>query len=231
MSSAQKDPVIAIDGPSGVGKSSTAKRIAVDLQLLYLDTGAMYRAITYAWHQSSKAENLLNNPTWLQGQKIDFDANATLHLNGQPLKHDLRTAQVTADVSMVSAQAEVRDYCTNLQRQIGRQRPSILDGRDIGTVVFPNAFLKIFLTASQSVRAERRWLELGGENASISLAQVEQDLITRDRKDASRAIAPLKKAEDAIEVCTDHQTIEAVVDRIKVLASVHAARYAMEAFL
>lgn len=222
MSTPPKDPVIAIDGPSGVGKSTTAKRIADIFDLLYLDTGAMYRAVTYAWHQAGKAPAAFANPAWLATLHIDFDAHATLHLNQQPLSDALRTAEVTNDVSLVSADAHVRDYCTQLQRRIGSQRPSILDGRDIGTVVFPNAFLKVFLTASQPVRAERRWLELGGEQAPLSKKQVQQDLVARDRKDASREIAPLKKADDAVEVSTDHQSIEEVVQKITELAKYHA---------
>jgi cytidylate kinase len=224
MSAKQKDPVIAIDGPSGVGKSTTAKRLAQQFDLLYLDTGAMYRAVTYAWHQAGAKDEAFADPQWLNTLTIDFAPQATLLLNGQPLTQELRTQAVTKDVSLVSANGAVREHCTRRQREIGRSRPSILDGRDIGTVVFPNAYLKIFLVASQKVRAQRRWLELGGPEASVSQEQVQQDLVERDRKDASRAIAPLKKAEDAVEVNTDHKSIEQVVDHIAELVKQHDIR-------
>ena len=157
-----REMVIAIDGPSGVGKSTTAQRIAAELGWLYLNTGSMYRAVTLAWLQAGAEPDRFRDVAWLKQLEIDFDQAGSIRLAGQAVAEEVRSARVAAEVSMVSADPEVRRISTEQQRRIGLSRPSILDGRDIGTVVFPDAFLKIFLVASEKVRAHRRWLQLGG---------------------------------------------------------------------
>ena len=207
--------IIAIDGPSGVGKSSVSKQLAKALGWTYLDTGATYRAVTLAWLRSDRKVERLADGAWLAGLDIDFREGA-VYLNGEDVSQAIRTEEVTAQVSLVSAQPGVRTDLTRLQRKIGNLRPCILDGRDIGTVVFPDAFLKVFLTAGEAVRARRRWAQLGGERSGRNFEQVLEDQRVRDRKDASRSLAPLKKADDAWELDTDtydQDQVAALIER------------------
>lgn len=210
--------VIAIDGPSGVGKSSVSKQLAGEIAWTYLDTGAMYRAVTLAWIRAGQDPELLKNSAWLQGLDLDFD-QGTVMLQGQALHSEIRTPQVTSAVSEVAAVPEVRQALTELQRQIAKRRPCILDGRDIGTVVFPQAFLKVFLTADPQVRARRRWLQLGGAKSGQTEAAVLADQLRRDTFDSERETAPLKQADDAWVVQTDTMNKDQVVAHI--LAEVH----------
>ena len=215
--------VIAIDGPSGVGKSSVARQLAARLGWTYLDTGAMYRTVTLAWLRSGHQESVLRDSSWLGTLKMDFDEKHIL-LNGQQVNKAIRTQEVTAKVSLVAATAEVRSYLTEMQRTIARRRNCILDGRDIGTVVFPDAFLKIYLVASEQVRARRRWLQLGGESSPMSLEEVLMDQARRDHEDTSRAVAPLKKADDAHPLNTDNLDQNEVVQKILAEANARLTR-------
>lgn len=194
--------MIAIDGPSGVGKSSVSKALATGLQWTYLDTGAMYRTVTLAWLRTGDTNCCYQDPCWLNELVLDFQGSH-ITLAGEDVSVPIRHVEITSHVSKVSADPNVRTFLTTMQRSIAGRRPCILDGRDIGTVVFPDAFFKVFLTASAEVRAERRWLQMGGDKASQSLDEVRQDQESRDFKDSSRATAPLCKAEDAFLVYSD----------------------------
>lgn len=196
------DKVIAIDGPSGVGKSSVSKDLAARLGWTYLDTGAMYRSVTLAWMRSGKDGDGFGDPQWLAGLDLDFDGSKVL-LDGEDISSDIRKPKVTQNVSKIAADPTVREHLTTLQRQMASRRPCILDGRDIGTVVFPQAFFKAFLKASPRVRAERRWLQLGGEDSGVSLDTILEEQEARDKLDSSRETAPLRQASDALVVQTD----------------------------
>lgn len=206
--------VIAIDGPSGVGKSTVAKALAKRLNWTYLDTGATYRAVTLAWLEAGREAGLPTQDAWLRQLAVDFQAGDIL-LQGRVVNDAIRSAEVTANASFISAQAAVRSFLTDLQRQIAGERPCVLDGRDIGTVVFPNAFLKVFLTADDAVRAERRWRQLGAAQANESLDEILTALKERDRKDSTRALAPLKAADDAWRLATDNLNQTEVIDAIE----------------
>ena len=194
--------VIAIDGPAGVGKSSVSRRLAEALGWTYLDTGAMYRALTLAWLEAGGSEELLADADWIAGRNLDMAEDRVL-LDGRDVSEAIREARVNAQVSLVAAAPKVRANLTAMQRRIGDRRPCVLDGRDIGTVVFPDAFFKVFLTASDEVRARRRWLQEGGEQGQHDLAEILADLRRRDQIDSSRALAPLRQAPDALAVDTD----------------------------
>ncbi|MDR2579587.1 MAG: (d)CMP kinase [Fibromonadaceae bacterium] len=199
--------IIAIDGPSGTGKSTTAKLIAKELGYTYLDTGAMYRAV--AWVAESMG-------TWSVGHNISFNEKNQILINGANRESEIRDPKISAVVSKYSALPEVREFLTKKQREIGSMQPCVLDGRDIGTVVFPNAKHKFFLTADYKTRAARRLLELqnSGKAEGETLESVEKNLRERDAADTNRSIAPLAKAKDAIEIDTSHLTIQQQVQKI-----------------
>lgn len=215
MDSNSSFTIIAIDGPSGTGKSTTAKLVAAQLGFTYLDTGAMYRAVTYAAHESGI---LPSDPQglnqFLQRTPIGFDSQNRITIHGVLRESEIRTPLVNEWVSHYSAVPEVRAAMTTLQRAVGQQQNCVLDGRDIGTVVFPNAQYKFFLTTDHQVRAQRRLSELLAKGESVTLQQVEQNLQERDRIDANRATAPLRKAPDAIEIDTTHYSIEQQVQKV-----------------
>ena len=206
--------VIAIDGPSGVGKSTVARLLARRLGWTYLDTGAMYRTVTLAWMHSGTESPTYNDPQWLDALDLDFQEER-IYLDGTEVGDAIRAPEVSARVSEPAACPRVRAHLTDMQRRIAGKRPCILDGRDIGTVVFPDAFFKVFLKASARVRAERRWLQMGGEAAAQTLDEVQRDLEARDRADSSRETAPLRQAEDAFAVDTDRHSVEGVVDLLE----------------
>ena len=217
-----RQPIIAIDGPAGAGKSTVTRRVAEQLGLLYLDTGAMYRAVTWLVMDSGIAVD--DEPaiaSLVQDVVIDLIPSDSskipigVYINGQEVTKVIRTPEVTANVSAVAAQAAVRQELVKAQQLCGAKGGVIAEGRDIGTNVYPDADLKIFLTASVAERARRRSLDLknqGQEN--IDLEQLQRDIQARDEKDSSRVIAPLRKADDAIEVITDGLTIEEVIEKI-----------------
>jgi len=205
---------IAIDGPSGAGKSTIAKRVAKLLGIDYIDTGAMYRAIGYKILQNriglmdKEALQLL-----LAKTEIDFTAG-NIVLDGEIVNDKIRTPEISKMASDASALPEVREKLVALQRKMGQAKSVVMDGRDIGTNVLTDAEYKFFMTASSAERANRRWLELSEKGESADLAQVEADIIQRDHNDSTRALNPLKKAEDAMELDTTGMTIEEVTQKI-----------------
>ena len=212
----KKHIIIAIDGPSGTGKSTTAKIVAKDLGITYLDTGAMYRAITFAALEKGVAPtDKAGIDQLLQSTKIRFDDNNQIVINGINREKEIRGKQVSEAVSPYSAIPEVRSVLTQWQREIAGERSCILDGRDIGTVVFPSADFKFFLVTDLKVRAERRYQECLQKGIAMTLEEIEKNLAERDRIDSSRATAPLKKADDAIEIDTTQLSIEQQVKKIE----------------
>lgn len=218
-----KKIIIAIDGNSGCGKSSTAKAIARELQYIYIDTGAMYRAVTLFFIQHDvDLQNDRDVSEALKEIDISFEYNMSsgkneTYLNGKNVEYDIRQMDVSNLVSPVSEISAVRRKLVEQQRRMGKTRGVVMDGRDIGTVVFPDAELKIFMTASLEVRAERRRLELQEKGVEVDLKEVIENLHNRDRIDSSRNDSPLKKADDAIEIDTSNLTFDEQVQKILVL--------------
>ena len=207
-----KKIVLAIDGPAGSGKSTTAKLVALALGYRYIDTGAMYRAVTLKVLQNNISESDEEKiSSLLATTSVEFmNVNETLKvlLDGNDVTDAIRSIEVTNAVSAVSAIDSVRKKMVDLQRQMGNDGGVVLEGRDIGTVVFPNAELKIFLTASVEERAKRRQNELRTAGINIRKEDVSKQLVVRDTKDSSRIISPLVKATDAIELDTSNITID-----------------------
>ena len=218
----KRQPIVAIDGPAGAGKSTVTRRLAHKLGLLYLDTGAMYRAVTWLVMESGIAmsdgeaiANLLQDLDLKLISPNGAELPTQVLVNGREVTNAIRTLEVTANVSEIASKASVREKLVEMQQQWGKKGGLIAEGRDIGTHVFPDAELKIFLTASVAERARRRWQDLqnqGQEN--IDIKQLERDIQQRDERDSNRAIAPLKKADDAIELVTDNLAIDEVVAKI-----------------
>lgn len=222
-----RQPIIAIDGPAGAGKSTITRRVAKQLDLLYLDTGAMYRAVTWLVMNAKVAlDDTDAIANLIKGVKIDLIPRTTPHLpvevyiNKKEVTQAIRTPEVTASVSTISAQAAVRKELVKIQKNYGMEGGIIAEGRDIGTNVFPDAELKIFLTASPQERAKRRLQDLHNQGyEDIDLQQLEQEIVKRDYQDSNRAIAPLKKADDAVEIVTDNLSIEEVIEKVVALYS------------
>ncbi len=217
-------PLIAIDGPAGAGKSTVARAVAAQLQLLYLDTGAMYRAITWLALQKGipldDAEQLtrLAAETHLSLQSGTSPTEPTrIWANGEELTHVIRSPEVTRWVSQVSAVPGVRQELVKRQRLIGRDGGAVLEGRDIGTHVFPDAELKVFLTASVQERAQRRQHQLEAQGQRVTLEELTEQIQQRDRYDSERPISPLRPAPDAILINTDHMSQSEVEDKIVTL--------------
>jgi len=213
----QKFIIIAIDGPAASGKSTLAKYLADKLGYLYVDTGAMYRAITfYALENNiSEDESLVIEATKSINLKLDYCNGITrVYIDGKDITNSIRTPRVNSKVSDISKIKEVRTELVKHQQRFGENNNLIVEGRDTTTVVFPNADLKIFLTANVSERARRRHLEFREKGISISPEEVESSIRNRDRIDSSRSVSPLTRAEDAIEVDTTNLTIEQEIDRI-----------------
>lgn len=209
---------IAIDGPSGAGKSTIAKAIAKKIQYVYVDTGALYRTIALAIIRKGidvkDSENVAQNLEGLDVKLGYSDGAQRVYLNGEDVSELIRTPEISMGASAVSAIPKVREYLFSLQKNIAEQNDILMDGRDIGTVVLPNADVKIFLTASAEKRAERRFKELQEKGDTSTYQQVLEDIIQRDYNDTHREIAPLKKADDAIEVDSSDMTLDEVVDFI-----------------
>lgn len=206
-----KLPLIALDGPSGVGKSTTAKRVAQQLGWSYLDTGAMYRATALALHRAGVAlEDRAGLAEVLRGLKIQQRGTREF-LGEEDVSDAIRTPEISRMVTAVSADPEIRTVLVEQQRAIGGQGGWVVDGRDIGTVVFPDACCKIFLTANVASRAQRRFLELEAKGVPLPLAEVAADLERRDLADTTRAVAPLCKADDAVECDSSALTLPEVV--------------------
>lgn len=219
-------PVIAIDGFSSTGKSSISKLIAKKLGLIHMDTGALYRGITYFALQNCTGDNgqiniaqLISRLPEIRLEFQDIDGELQLFLNGVNINKEIRFPQVSDNVSLVAKEAEVRNYLLQTQRDIASKGGVIMDGRDIGTVVLPNADYKFFMTASQDERARRRFLELQQAGEDTDIETVKQNLITRDTIDSERAVSPLKQADDAILIdntnINKEQTIDLILSYIK----------------
>lgn len=220
-----KKIIIAIDGNSGCGKSSTAKVIAKELQYIYIDTGAMYRAVTLFFIKNDiDLKNEADVAGALKQIDISFEYNPATasnetYLNGKNVEYDIRQMNVSNLVSPVSEISAVRKKLVEQQRRMGQAKGLVMDGRDIGTVVFPEAELKIFMTASLEVRAERRRLELQEKGTEVNINDIIENLSNRDRIDSSREDSPLRKAEDAIVIDTSNLTFDEQVNKILVLVS------------
>lgn len=209
-----KNLVIAVDGPAGAGKSTIAKLIAEKLNINYIDTGAMYRAITYKCLQNNIDINNEKEVTNIAKDcEIDFKDN-NIYLNGEILTDEIRTMEVSNNVSNVAKIKEVRYLMVDVQRNIGKVSSVILDGRDIGSYVFPNADYKFFLIATPEERGNRRYKELVNKGYNVNLEEIIKDIIKRDEIDSNREFAPLVKAEDAIEIDTTGKSINEVVQSV-----------------
>jgi len=218
--------VIALDGPAGAGKSTVARLVAERFGLTYIDTGAMYRAVT--WLALRHKLNMPNQQAELMGLLLDAeikllpaekrsDSNETFQkvfLNEQEITEQIRTPEITQSVSIISAIPEVREHLVKLQQRMGAAGGVILDGRDIGSTVFPKADLKVFLVASSQERALRRQKQLMSLNIDCKLQDIQNDIEKRDYLDYSRKVSPLRQAKDAILVDTDNLSIDEVVNQI-----------------
>lgn len=212
-----KNYIIALDGPAGSGKSTIAKIIAKNFGLTYLDTGAMYRMVAlYILENNIDFNNVKDIESILDDIKMDIIGDRFI-LNGVDVSLKIRTPEVTKIVSPVSAIKAVRTKLVDLQREISKGKKVILDGRDIGTVVFPNANLKVFLIASPEERAKRRVKDYASKGISEDFETVLKDILERDHTDSTRKESPLKKADDAIEVDTSLLNIEESVNAISQL--------------
>ena len=213
---------IAIDGPAGAGKSTIAKRVAAQLGFMYVDTGAMYRTIAvYLLREQVDCENEALLAQALDNISIGMkygDGQQRMLLNGEDVTGLIRTQEVGQMASISSAKAIVREKLLALQRGLAAEHDVIMDGRDIGTRILPDAELKIYLTASTEARARRRFLELEQKGEHPSLEQIEAEIRERDTRDMNRSVAPLKQAEDAVLVDSSDMSIEQVTDRIVSLA-------------
>jgi cytidylate kinase len=211
-----KNLLITIDGPAGAGKSTVSKLLAKKLDYIYLDTGAMYRAVAVLARDSEHSDPLDENTLEeiCLGLDLEFvQKDGTLHLlaNGRDVTEEIRQPEISSLASAVSAKAVVREQLSAIQRKMGKAGGVVLEGRDMGTVVFPEADVKFFLDASPEVRSNRRFLELEAEGQDTTVEEVHQLMLTRDRNDSNRQLAPLKPAEDAILVdSTDLQIGEVV---------------------
>ena len=210
--------VIAIDGYSGTGKSSTAKQVASRLGYTYIDSGAMYRAVTYFFLSNEiDFTKIIEVVKSLEDCYIGFNGTS-IFLNGKNIDHEIRTMEVNQNVSPVSAISEVRTKLVEQQRKMGEEKGVVMDGRDIGTVVFPNAELKVFMTAEIDVRAERRRKELIKKGMDEDLEIIKENLKARDHIDSNREDSPLKMAEDAKEIDTSQLTLNQQIDKIVEMA-------------
>ncbi len=211
---------IAIDGPAGAGKSTIAKGLAAELGFRYVDTGAIYRTVAYfmdLWGVSPRDVDGVNRYIDELTVAIEYDEDGLQHMimNGMDVTGDIRTPEISKMASDVSAHACVRDMLLDMQRDVAKQYNVIMDGRDIGTVVLPKADVKIFLTASAEVRAQRRTDELTAKGQKVNYAQTLKEIQERDYNDSHRAIAPLKMARDSIKVDTSELDIDGVVTAIR----------------
>lgn len=211
-----KELKIAIDGPAGAGKSTVAKLVAKRLSFLYIDTGAMYRALTYAAMKNDiDVEDGSELRRLLDSLQIEFDDDGErVFLNKEDVTNRIRNPDVTNNVSKVASHKDVRVKMVERQRELAKSGNVVLDGRDIGTYVLPDAEVKIFLTASVKERARRRYNELRAKGIATDIEQIERDIRRRDELDSTRAFAPLVKAEDAITIDSTDLTIDEVVAKI-----------------
>ena len=219
----KEDLIIAIDGYSSTGKSSMSKIIAKNLGYTHIDSGAMYRAVTlyafqnnYIQNQQIDVNSLVErlNEIKIEFKKDESTQKNNTYLNGQNVEAEIRSIEISKMVSPISEIPAIRDYCVALQQQMGENGGIVMDGRDIGTTVFPNADIKIFVTASPEVRAQRRFLEYQQQGKNISMDEVLKNVNERDYIDSHRAYSPLRKADDAIEVDNSNMNLEETVNRV-----------------
>lgn len=211
---------VAIDGPAGAGKSTIAKAAALDLGFMYVDTGAIYRTVGYHMHLMGIGPKDVDGVTRLIDDvnlHLEYDANGKQHmiLNGADVTDEIRTPEMSVIASQISKHAVVRDFLLDVQRDAAKSHHVIMDGRDIGTVVLPNADVKIFLTASAEVRARRRFAELQQKDAKTRFEDVLRDLEQRDYQDTHRALAPLKCARDAVRLDTGNMDLQQSIAAVK----------------
>ena len=217
--------IIAIDGPAGSGKSTIAKLIAKDIGLVYLDTGAMYRLVTLkALNEgifgNGKLSDLGKIKKLLDNLNIDIKENG-FYLDDVDVSEEIRKPIISENVSDIAAVREVREKMVDLQRKFSKSKNVILDGRDIGTVVFPNADLKIFLVADAKERAKRRYKELVEKGENVEIEEIYDNILKRDKIDSTRKESPLKKAKDAVEVDTTFKSIKEVKNEILKMINVN----------
>ena len=211
--------VITIDGPAGVGKTTSAKKLASKLGYQYLDTGAMYRAVTYFFGQHSTditSEDQVKKMLDILNLELDFTSNdsITVLLDGKDISLLIRSKAVTDAVSKVSALQSVREKMVKIQKDTAKNGNFVIEGRDIGTVVFPDVKYKFFLIADYDTRAKRRFKDFKRVNEELNVNKIKQDLIDRDQYDSSRKLSPLKQAKDAIVIDTSNCTIDDQVNQI-----------------
>ncbi len=221
MKTKNKKIIIAIDGYSGCGKSSTAKLLAKELNYKYLDSGSMYRAVTlFMIKNSVNYHNLIEVNNALDSIKIDFKKSNKsksyhINLNGVDVENKIRAKEISELVSQISLISNVRKKLVNLQRSIGIKKGIVMEGRDIATVVFPNAELKIFMKADLEKRALRRYNELKNSGIKVTFEEVKNNLMARDKKDTTRKDSPLKKAPDSLILDTTSMTLKQQIDYLK----------------
>jgi len=222
-----KKITIAIDGFSSTGKSTVAKQLAKALGYIYVDSGAMYRAVTLYAMQNKLIDKDSFNKEQLVAQlkdiEITFKFNekagfAEVYLNGQNVENEIRTLEVSQFVSCVSTISQVRQQLVKIQKEFGKHKGVVMDGRDIGTVVFPDAELKLFMTASAEIRTKRRFNELLGKGENVSFDDILENVKSRDLMDSTRKDSPLIKAEDAIEIDNSEMTLEQQFNKVLSLA-------------
>ena len=206
---------MAIDGPAGAGKSTVAKAVAKRLGYRYMDTGAMYRALAWkAMRHGAAPDDESALGRILESTEVDLGADGTVMLDGADVSGAIRTPEVGQMASQVSGMKIVRQRMADLQRSMGRSGSVVAEGRDMGTVVFPEAEGKVYLDASPETRARRRFNELAPKDSTLTLEQTLADVMRRDRRDKERAVAPLRRADDAVFIDSTELPVDAVVDRI-----------------
>ena len=203
--------VVAIDGPAGAGKSTVAKKLAAYLGIAYINTGSLYRALALAAAEAGLDPHRNLPSDFLAAQHLEFRGE-TLFLNGEAPGAALRSAECAANASLISKQPEVRNFLLSVQRDAAKSQWIVMEGRDIGTVIFPDARVKFFVTASLEARAKRRLAQQGETAAGADLASVMDDIRSRDERDAKRETAPLRHADDAVMVDTTDLSIDQVVE-------------------
>jgi cytidylate kinase len=214
--------VVALDGPAGAGKSTAARMLADRLGYVLVDTGALYRGVALAARErgivwdDGPALGLLVDSLVLSFERA-ADGRSLLHIDGKDRSGEIRTPQISDGASRVSRHAEVRRALLGLQRRLGEEGKVVLEGRDIGTVVFPDAEVKVFLTASDEARAKRRHSELEATGHQVAFAEVLADIRERDKRDSERDVAPLRPADDAVVLDTSDLPLDQVVDRLEAL--------------